>query len=144
MSKLRHISRFEYGRTIAWWVRVYRGEKLYSKLFSDRAYGGKRKALAKALAYRDRLLKRVPLPIQPQPVPPGPGYVKRETRHYYDSQGTRRSYEAWTGWIRIAPKKAASTNWSISKWGSLGAKKMAEAWLKEVRKEQKKNYAKHT
>lgn len=51
---MRYITRMDYARTCGWWVRFYAGTKLLaSKLFSDRKYGGDRKALQMAQDWRD-------------------------------------------------------------------------------------------
>lgn len=56
---LDYITRFEFGRTRGWQVRMEnRGLKL-SKLFSYRKYGGKRKALRRAIALRDENLPKL-------------------------------------------------------------------------------------
>ena len=56
---LDYITRFEFGRTRGWQVRMEnRGLKL-RKLFSYRKHGGRRKALAKALALRDEYIPKL-------------------------------------------------------------------------------------
>lgn len=52
---MKGISRMDHGRTHGWFVRAYRNYKVYSKLFSDRKFGGKNKALAEAKTYLARL-----------------------------------------------------------------------------------------
>lgn len=62
-----YITRFEYGRTRAWWVRFERQgqpiRKLFSDAASDAAYGGTEKALREAETFRDRTLKTLPPPL---------------------------------------------------------------------------------
>lgn len=58
----RNIQRMEYirtngGQTRGWWVRVKRGDKKFSRLFSDQKCGGKENALIEARRYRDELEK---------------------------------------------------------------------------------------
>jgi hypothetical protein len=45
----------EVSRTHSWLVTIQRRGRIYHRHFSDRVYGGKRKALEAAGAYRDRL-----------------------------------------------------------------------------------------
>ncbi len=53
-SKMRGISRIDSKNTHGWYVRVYaNGGVFCSKLYSDRLYGGKEKALESAIKYRD-------------------------------------------------------------------------------------------
>ena len=54
MVKHKGISRIDSGHTHGWYVRVYANRTVFtSKLFSDRIYGGKQKALKNAIKYRD-------------------------------------------------------------------------------------------
>lgn len=50
-------------RTVGWWVRVRRNNKMYSKLFSDSVCGGNRKALKMAKIYEQELLNTLPQPV---------------------------------------------------------------------------------
>jgi len=53
-SKYPGISRIDSKNTHGWYVRVYaKGAVFVSKLFSDRQYGGKKKALENAIKFRD-------------------------------------------------------------------------------------------
>lgn len=52
---MKGISRMDHGRTHGWFVRAYRNYKVYSKLFSDRKFGGKNKALAEAKTFLAQL-----------------------------------------------------------------------------------------
>lgn len=58
-SKLRNVTRFDYGNSHGWWVRIRRGDRAVSQFFSDGIHGSKRAALAAALAYRDKQLRRL-------------------------------------------------------------------------------------
>lgn len=59
MKRYRNITRMDYERTHGWWVRFQFGasqpgqREVLSKHFSDGTHGGKRKALAAAIAWRD-------------------------------------------------------------------------------------------
>jgi len=54
-NKERGISRIDSSNTHGWFVRVYRDEAIYSKLFSDGRHGGKAEAQVAAVAYRNEL-----------------------------------------------------------------------------------------
>jgi len=131
----RHgITRFEYGRTRAWWVRIYRGaadkKKCISKLFSDRSYfGGKRGALDAAKRWRDKTLKTLPS-AQRGNVKPGYGYLRRvEVKRRVDW------WPMWTAWLCVGHRKWMSTRWSIEAWGDKEARERCKLWLKRKRKE---------
>ncbi|HQU71699.1 MAG TPA: isoamylase early set domain-containing protein [Calditrichia bacterium] len=54
----RNISRVENDKTQGWFVRMRLDGKGYAKMFSDKKYGGKKKAKAVALDHRDMLLEQ--------------------------------------------------------------------------------------
>lgn len=58
-SKIKGLSRIEYGSSKGWLVRAYRNNATYSKLFSDTVYGGKIKAKKAAMAYKKELYSKV-------------------------------------------------------------------------------------
>ena len=60
MKRLRNIRRIDNAqkRTWAWLVQVQRNCEIDIKMFSDGVYGGKRKALLAAIAFRDQLLAK--------------------------------------------------------------------------------------
>lgn len=55
MSKKRNIMRVDRETVGGWLVRITRKGKLHSQYFSDKVYGGKRKALNAAMQHRDEL-----------------------------------------------------------------------------------------
>jgi hypothetical protein len=139
-GKLKNITRMDYERSHGWWVRFEYRAKPISKMFSDSSYGGKRASRAAAIKYRDEVLQTLPNRSH-QHQAPGKGRIWRETRSYVlASSGERRTYEAWTGWCRVAPNRSASSNASIDKWGVRRARRMVESWLEGKLEEQKRNY----
>ena len=58
MKRLRNIRRVDNkaNRTYAWLVQVQRNNQFTIKMFSDGVYGGKRKSLHAAIAFRTQLL----------------------------------------------------------------------------------------
>ncbi len=125
MTRHPNITRMDYARTHGWWVRIYRNcdakqKNCTSQMFSDSVYGGKRKALARAIAWRDEMLALLPPKKRSGAArPPGYGYV-------VSYEGSRR----WTAWLRTEGRGAKSTRYSIDKWGDDGAYEKAAAWLK--------------
>jgi hypothetical protein len=57
--KHKNIKRILCGRTKGWQVAIRRNHQDYTKMFSDNSYGGKQKALAEAIRYRNKLLKQL-------------------------------------------------------------------------------------
>lgn len=51
----RNITRMDHEKVRGYWVRVVKDGQLYQKLFSDGQFGGKRKAMEAARAYRDEI-----------------------------------------------------------------------------------------
>ena len=70
MASLRNITRFEFGRTRGWWVRIRRRNRKVQAFFSDGKHGGRAAALAKARRQRDRWLRTLPAPIDPRRTKP--------------------------------------------------------------------------
>jgi hypothetical protein len=68
MKKRHHLTRWSNGYSSGWLVRVRRGGKTHSKLFTDNQFGGSRKAELAARAHRDQLLARLP-PDRKRPSP---------------------------------------------------------------------------
>lgn len=128
---LRHITRFDYGRSHGWFVRVYRGGKCYSRLFSDGRFGGKRAAQLAAQQFRDELLETVP-PRAVRQQELSNGRVYRDVRSYVDKDGKEQRYAVWAAWIRRSDGRPAPTSYSVSKWGERKAKQMAQAWLDKI------------
>lgn len=55
----RNITRMDHEKVRGYWVRVVKDGRLHQKLFSDGQYGGPRKALVSARAYRDQLRRNL-------------------------------------------------------------------------------------
>jgi hypothetical protein len=138
-KKLKNIIRMDYKRSHGWWVRFEYQTHPISKMFSDSRYGGKKAAQAAALKYRDEIILTFPKPTRYRQLP-GKGRIWRETRSYITASGERRTFEAWTGWCRVAPNHSASSNASIDKWGIRRARAMVQTWLEGKLLEQKRNY----
>lgn len=58
-GKNKLITRIDHKNTHGWNVRIVKDGETHSKLFSDGVYGGKRKALEAARAYRDKLHQKL-------------------------------------------------------------------------------------
>jgi hypothetical protein len=127
-----NITRMDYGRTHGWWVRFQRGtgkeRVVYSKQFSDGVCGGKRAALKKAIAWRNRTARLVPGNARRLHVMAGYGYVKRQ------ELWRRAEYHpVWLAWLRVKGGRCLQTSRSVRLWGERGAKRGCEQWLKEQR-----------
>lgn len=134
----RNIQRMDYvrnngGQTRGWWVRVKRGEKKFSRLFSDSKFGGKENALLEARKYRDELEKEhgeiQNLGYQTSKssrnksgltgVYKGPKITKRQSGKIY-------IYQNWIAtWIDHNTGKRKNKAFGISKYGEAGALKLA-------------------
>jgi hypothetical protein len=153
-ARLRNITRVDhaqlndYGgwsRTRGWWVRFQRNDErgqkkmVASKLFSDGVHGGKRKALEKAIRYRNQQERKVspPSPRGHGSVPPGYGYVRRTLRKQRVDW-----HPHWSAWIRLEARRCASTTWSVTLHGEREAKRRAEAFLERHRSELRRRLSK--
>jgi hypothetical protein len=133
---LRHITRCDYLRTRGWWVRFFRtidgGRRcVASKLFSDRVWGGKRWALEQAKRWRNMTERTVPKPQRRSDAKPvGHGYVRRCLLKHRSGQ----RHPAVVAWIKLCDGPA-STSYSVTRWGDRHARRKAEQWLREQRRE---------
>lgn len=137
---LKYITRFEFGRTRAWWVRIQRLSFNKTKLFSDKAYGGKRKALLAAMKYRDAILKKAPKKKHAWSNQLNAGGYRRHDRYVQKNGQKVYRIDSWTAWIRTAPYKPQVRSWSIETLGVREAKHRMLEWLSAKQKEQKRNY----
>jgi hypothetical protein len=133
MKREKNITRFDYGKTHGWWVRFQRStpagvKRVVSKMFSDAVHGGKGKALRAAVAWRDETAATI-RPARPRTARRS-GYVKRV--EVARRAGFSRVYLAW---IRMPNGQAASTSYSIEKWGEREAKRLCERYLARKKRE---------
>lgn len=131
VQKNKGISRIDTNSTHGWFVRCYRNAKIYSKLFSDKKYGGRRKALCAAREYRDQLekdLEKIPR------TPRGRRLVFSDSRNKTGVLGVTRSKkvgadgvvrEAYAVSWRPEPGVQKCTSFSIDKYGEEGAFRLA-------------------
>lgn len=124
VKDLRYITRVDYDRAAGWWVRFkQRTPQATTKLFSDATHGGKNKALAAALEFRDSLLRKYPKTHYGQK--PVPKLVLR-----WRTQGPWQ-YQEWRAEFQSQGQRLVRT-FSVNRYGITGAEKRAKAWLKEV------------
>lgn len=130
------------SRTHAWVVTIARRRRKFVKCFTDGVYGGKRKALAAAIAYRDQIISRNP----PMTLKEFCSVMKRNNRSgvsgvcRYASGDPRRDGKLRWYWIaRWSPEpgKTKQIKFSVNKYGekdafqrAVHARKKALAQLK--------------
>jgi hypothetical protein len=141
-EEMRGISRIDSNGTHGWFVRVYRNGKTYSKLYSDKKYGGKERALKIAKKARDHAYKTIPL------------VKKQRKKHRRLTRGTRRNRSGIVGVNRTTKEnkkgieshyyqvtwspevgKIKNKQWSVKKYGEKGAFLMAWEFRKNVMKQ---------
>lgn len=140
-KKNKGISRIDSGSTHGWFVRGYRNGKTYSKLFSDKKWGGKRKAQEAAKEYRNDLLNDLQdIPSKPR----GRRIVFRDSRNTTGVLGVcRTSKKSANGTVnecysvswRPEPGIQKCTSFSIKKYGEKKAFNMAVAHRKKMLRE---------
>jgi hypothetical protein len=129
MKREKNITRFDYGKTHGWWVRFQRSteagtKRVVSKMFSDAVHGGKAKARRAAIAWRDKTAATISPSRRTQRGRTAYGYVKRV-------ELARRVgvWPVYLAWLRLPDGRAASTTYSIQKWGAREAKRLSELYL---------------
>jgi len=135
------ITRIDSGSTHGWWVRGYKNGKTYSKLFSDRKCGGKRKAQKEARQFRDELYEKLAkIPTKPR----GRRIVYRDVRNITGVLGVcRLASRSPSGTIieyysvswRPSPGEQKCTSFSIRKYGEQKAFKLAVAHRRKMLRE---------
>ncbi len=137
------ISRIDSNSTHGWFVRGYKNGKTYSKLFSDKKCGGKRKALWAARAHRDELNDELAkIPQKPR----GRRIVLHDKRNTTGVLGVCRTkkttpsgsiVECFSVSWRPEPGVQKCTSFSINKYGE---KKAFELAVKLRRKRMQEIY----
>ena len=132
------ITRIDSGSAHAWNVRVQKNGKSYSKLFSDRICGGKRKAQKEARQYRDEFYEKLAqIPTKPQ----GRRIAYRDSRNTtgvlgvcrFASRGSSGTiYEYYSVSWRPSPGEQKCTSFSIRKYGEKKAFKLAVAHRRKM------------
>jgi len=140
-KKEKGISRIDSGSTHGWFVRGYKNGKTYSKLFSDKRWGGKNKALEAARAYRDELLQDLDkIPQKPR----GRRIVYRDSRNTTGVLGVCRTAkksskgtvnECFSVSWRPEPGVQKCTSFSIRKYGERKAFQLAVAHRRKMLRE---------
>ena len=123
MPRAKGIIRIDSDSTHGWQVRVYRGGKTYSRLFSDRKHGSREASFAAAAVYRETLKESVAA------LPPPPtrrrliqanrnnttGVVGISRTFKRDRRGVRHEVYA-VSW-NPEPGVARGTSFSIARYG---------------------------
>lgn len=127
------ISRIDSGSTHGWFVRGYKNGRTYSKLFSDKKWGTKAKALVAAKEYRATLQEELAqIPQKPR----ARRIVNRDSRNKTGVLGVSRTKKkSPTGAVsecfsvswRPEPGVQKCTSFSIQKYGEKKAFEMAVA-----------------
>lgn len=125
------ISRIDSNSTHGWFVRGYKNKKTYSKLFSDKKYGGKGKALIAAREFKEELvleLKKIPATKRARRV------VSTDSRNKTGILGVCRLekmspsgklYISYSVTWRPKPGVQKCTSFSVHKYGEKQAFKLA-------------------
>jgi hypothetical protein len=123
------VVRIDGASTHGWQVRVYRGGKALSRLFSDTRHGGPDAAYAAAVAFRAEMEAAAPPPPPParrlfsgnRLNQTGVTGVSRTVKR--DARG--RPHEVYSVTWSPEPGKSRSTSYSIRRWGEDTAFRLA-------------------
>jgi hypothetical protein len=128
-------------RTHAWRVKLVRRGQQYVRNFSDKQWGGKRKALAQAQDYRDELIKKYP-PISRKEFctilrsnnKTGITGVYRYAKSFKLKNGKLKHSWYWEATWPIGKSKQSHVNFSVNEYGEEKARKLAIAARKSALK----------
>ncbi len=134
-QSVKNIKRIDSTKTHGWQVHVRRGGVLKTKLFSDRVYAGKRRALKAAKEYRDSLLKDMadlakPLWKIDREPKTNTGELGCSYTEYVNRSGKVRGVITVT--VRAALGKPVNRKFSVSKLGRDEALRQAVEWRNQV------------
>ncbi len=134
-ESIKNIKRIDSDKTHGWQVHVRRGGVLKTKLFSDRVYSGKRKALKEAKDYRDGLLDDMAKLAKPlwrikRTPRTNTGELGCSLTEYTNKSGKKRKVITVT--VRESLGKAVNRKFSVDKLGYEQALKKAVNWRKKV------------
>ena len=128
VKKRTNLTRMDHEGCRGWWVRIQRGDKHVSKLFSDGKYGSNRKAELAAIKFRDEELKKLP-----KRVFKGSKGPRRTATGYYLRTRVRRGHDE-RAWVAIWTEngRQMEKSFSVNQHGNAGAKKLAKAYRQEM------------
>ena len=138
---MKSITRMDTDNTHGWNVRCYRNYKCYCKLFSDSRCGGKAKAKAQAIAYRDSLtleVKAIPKDTPKRRV------VASTANNKTGEMGVSRiiktgpngtKHECYVAHWSSKEKGQRSASFAVPKYGEEKAFKMAVAHRRKMMRE---------
>lgn len=124
-TKYKNITRMDYARNRAYWVRIRWKGKRYSRMFSDSKYHGRLGALCAALAWRDQIRTELGIPKTERFVigamrPSNTGI--RGVRKRLDSDG----YVVYEATWMTTTGKMQRRRFSVNKYGEQGARDLAK------------------
>ena len=134
-EKHKGISRIDSKDTHGWFVRVYNDSITYSKLFSDRKWGGREVALNKAISFRDDLIKEIGKTY------PARRIVRKDKRNKSGVIGVCRTRKrnrngTYSEYFSVSWSPEYGTHkcrmFSINKYGEKEAFKLACDWRKQM------------
>lgn len=134
-QSIKNIKRIDSTKTHGWQVHVRRGGVLRTKLFSDRVWKGKRKALQAAKEYRDGLLDEMAPLAKPlwkidRTPKTNTGHLGASYTEYSNRSGKKRGVITVT--VREALGKPVNRKFSVDKLGYDEALRQAVEWREQV------------
>ncbi len=134
-QSIRNIKRIDSTKTHGWQVHVRRGGVLRTKLFSDRVYKGKRKALQAAKEYRDEIIDEMAPLAKPlwkidRKPKTNTGHLGASYTEYTNRSGEKRGVITVT--VRESLGKPVNRKFSVNKLGYDEALRQAVEWRNEV------------
>jgi len=139
-KSMKGISRIDAGGTHGWYVRVYKNGKTHSKLYSDKKYNGKERALKFAKKARELAMET----LKEVPNKPVRRLVLTDKRNKTGVVGVSKTSKvlksgetAFYYQVTWSPKPGQIRNkqWSANKYGDKKAFEMAKKFRDKVMKE---------
>jgi predicted HNH restriction endonuclease len=122
------LTRYDFGNSHGWWVRVERDQAKFHQFFSDGKYGSPEEAIVEAIKFRHEVISSFPLGLRrrkgtKRALSPEP--EKRISRCV--DKGKQQPYTYWKATWYDENYKVKNRSFSVIKFTEQGAKKLALA-----------------
>lgn len=120
------LTRYDFGNSHGWWVRVERDQAKFHQFFSDGKYGGIEEALIEAINFRHEVISSFPLELRRRlGTKRGLSADPEERISRCISKGKKQPYTSWKAVWYDENYNVKKREFSVIRFSEEGAKKLA-------------------
>lgn len=120
------LTRYDFGNSHGWWVRVERDQAKFHQFFSDGKYGGIEGAFIEAINFRHEIISSFPLEMRRKVLPKrGLSSSPEERISRCVSKGKKQPYVSWKAVWYDENYKVQKREFSVLKYTEEGARTLA-------------------